>query len=565
MDPTPKTLKELLQLSISNFSDRPSIGFTDGLPMPYAALGDRVEEISHYLQERGIHFGDRVAILSENKPNWCIAYLSIVTMGAVAVPILPDFHANEVLHIIKHSEAKAIFISEKLYETIADERIEHLGTVILIDDMHLIPPRTRLERLRSMIQEGNRELIKISRAAKRMTGFERKEILPDDLAAIVYTSGTTGHSKGVMLTHQNIVANILATLKIQNVTIDDRLISILPLSHTYENTVGFLLPLFRGASIYYLKKPPVARVLLPAMAQIRPTMILMVPLVMEKIYKNRVLPKLQSSRLIRQAQRIGAVRKKLYKLAGRQLMKALGGELHFIGFGGAPLLPEVETFMREAGIPYAVGYGLTETSPLISGCGPTLTRFRSAGTILPGLEAKIYHPDPKTGEGEVWVRGPSVMKGYFKDEAKTHEVLTPEGWFRTGDLGYLDEDNYLFIRGRSKNMILGPSGENIYPEEIEAHLNAHELVQESLVYEDNSRIAARVHLDYDALDSKYGCDKLSNSEGEKCIANVLNNLKNEVNRQISRYSRVHKIIEQAEPFLRTPTQKIKRYLYTEER
>lgn len=564
METTVQTLKELLARSVARYASRPAISFTDDTPITYAELGDRVDEVVDFLKNRGIHSGDRVAILSENKPNWCIAYLAIVSMGAVAVPILPDFHQNEIHHILRHSEAKAIFISERLFDSITEARIEQLGTIILIDDMHLVPPKTRIDRLKSMIKEGSLELEKIGRvAARRIKGMQEKEVQPDDLASIVYTSGTTGHSKGVMLSHWNLVFNVQATLKIQMVNHNDRFISILPLSHAYENTVGFLLPLMQGASIYYLQKPPVARVLLPAMEKIKPTMILMVPLVMEKIYKNRVLPKLQSSEFIKRIQRIDALRKQILKMAGRQLMKALGGRLHFIGFGGAALLPEVEKFMRDAMMPYAVGYGLTETSPLIAGCTPKITRFRSTGMVLPDLEGQIHDPDPETGEGEIWVRGGSVMRGYYKDDERTREVITSDGWFKTGDLGFMDEDGYLYIRGRSKNVIVGPSGENIYPEELESHLNAVDLVQESLVYEENGQIVARVYPDYEKLDLLFSAHKLLHNKVERTVSDILEEIKEDVNKQVSRYSRIHKMIEQTEPFLRTPTQKIKRYLYVE--
>ncbi len=557
------TLKNVIDRSVEQFPERPALSWVDGEPITYKQLGEKTREIMNLLQNQGIVAGDRVAILSENKPHWGIVYFAITSMGAVAVPILPDFHPNEVHHIIRHAECKAVFISERLYDKLEEGPFDVLQTVILIDDFSLIPPATKKDKLKEMAMEGAKEFAKLKEAALRMAGKRPAEVDEEDLAVIIYTSGTTGHSKGVMLTHKNIVFDAQETLKIQMVTEHDRLLSVLPLSHTYECTIGLVIPLMQGACVYYIDKPPTARVLLPAMQKIKPTMMLTVPLIIEKIFKMRILPQLTSSSMMKKLYSVKPIRKQLHKIAGKKLLKTFGGELQFYGIGGASLAPEVEMFLREARFPYAIGYGLTETSPLVAGCGPKVTKFRSTGPPLPGVEVKIDNPNPQTGEGEILVRGPNVMKGYYKDPERTAEVMTADGWFKTGDLGVFDEDGYLYIKGRLKNMIVGPSGENIYPEEIEAIINEFEYVLESLVFQRGDRLVARVHLNYEELDKEFANSKLSESQIRKNIEELLEELRKNVNARVSSFSRIHKIIEQTEPFEKTPTQKIKRYLYVE--
>ena len=555
------TLKCLLRRSVEKFPQRPALSWVDGTPMTYEELDQKVQDMSQFMHKQGIVAGDRVAILSENKPNWGIAYFAITTMGAVAVPILPDFHANEVHHIIRHAGCKGLFVSERLYDKVAEGEFDTLQMIIFIDDFSLIPPQTQKEKLREVVREGTKEFARLKETALRMAGKLKAEVQEDDVASIIYTSGTTGHSKGVMLTHKNIVYNAIDTMNIQTVNEYDRLLSVLPLSHTYECTIGFVIPMMNGACVYYLDKPPTARVLLPAMQKVKPTMMLTVPLIMEKIFKLRILPSLTGSALMRGLYKIPFFRKTLHQIAGKKLIKTFGGELHFYGIGGAKLAPEVERFLREARFPYAIGYGLTETSPLAAGCGPSKTRFRSTGPALPGIEVKIDNPDPLTGEGEILVRGATVMKGYFRDPERTAQVITKDGWFKTGDLGVFDKDGYLYIKGRLKNMIVGSSGENIYPEEIEAKINESDYVLESIVFEQQGQITARIHLNYEKLDEKYPHNKYSNSKIQEQIKNILEEIRKDVNARVSTFSRINTVIEQTEPFEKTPTQKIKRYLY----
>lgn len=555
------TLKAVLNKSAKLYGNRPALGWVNETPFTYIEVAHQVEELSQFLHQEGIIMGDRVAILSENHPRWGIAYFAITTMGAVVVPILPEFRANEVNHILRHASAKAIFISKKQLEKLEEDQFDNLYAIISIEEFIKIPRPGGKDLIKEVVSEGSKELSRLKEAALRLTRFLPSEVQEDDLASIIYTSGTTGHSKGVMLTHKNIVFDALATLQIQNVTENDRLLSILPLSHTYECTLGLITPFIRGASIFYLDKPPTARVLIPALAQIKPTMMLTVPLIMEKIFKAQILPKLTRTRLLRRLYQIKAIRKRLHRMAGKKLMTMFGGKLRFYGIGGAAVAPEVEQFLQDAHFPYAIGYGLTETSPLVAGTSPEKTRFRSTGPALPGVEVKIDNPHPETNEGEILVKGPNVMRGYYNDPDRTTAAFTTDGWFRTGDLGLLNADNYLFIKGRLKNMILGPSGENIYPEEIESVINEFNYVLESLVFEQNRQLFARIHLNYEELDKQFADRKLSEVQSEKQILELLENLRQQVNQRVPGFCRIHKMIEQPVPFEKTPTQKIKRFLY----
>lgn len=556
------TLKHLLARTAKLRPERPALAWVGETPITYGEMFQQVTELSQLLHNQGIVIGDRVAILSENMPNWGITYFAITTMGAIVVPILPDFRANEIHHILRHAECKAIFVSRKLYDRLEDMQVESIANIFLIDDFSIIPLQTKKDRLKEVMKEGRREFAKLREAALKMAGWLPEEPGEDDVAAIIYTSGTTGHSKGVMLTHKNLTFNAVDTMEIQTIVETDRLLSVLPLSHTYECTLGLIIPALTGASVYYLDKPPTARVLLPAMQEVKPTVMLTVPLIIDKVFRMKIVPTFTRSSLLRRLYKIGAMRKKLHAVAGKKLYKSFGGALHFFGIGGALLAPDVEQFLRDAKFPYAIGYGLTETSPLVAGCTPKITRYRSTGPVLPDLEVKINNPNPKTGEGEIWVRGDSVMKGYYKDPERTAEVITPDGWFKTGDLGVFDADGYLYIKGRSKNMILGPSGENIYPEEIESVINEHGNVLESLVYGQEGKLVARIHLNYEEIDRQFGPDKLSESQSTRQIQDMLEEIRQNVNNRVPAFSRISRVIEQTEPFEKTPTQKVKRFLYT---
>jgi long-chain acyl-CoA synthetase len=542
----PSVYKETLR----KFGDRNAYSFVGEEPVTYKQVYEKILATIAFLERNGVEPGDRVAILSVNMPNWGVAYFSITFMGAVAVPILPDFSAAEVANVLEHSGAKAIFVSATLLPKIEEFRSDSLGTVISMEDYSVISSLKEAAVFDPEIKSGS-----------------MPDIGEDELASIIYTSGTTGRSKGVMLTHKNITFNAIKGSKIQDIDENDRFLSVLPLSHTYENTLGLILPLLQGSCVYYLRKPPTPAVLLPALELIKPTIMLTVPLIIEKIYYNKILPAFRDNKLLKVLYTIPFMRKKLNAAAGKKLMKTFGGELKFYGIGGAKLNKNVEEFLREAKFPYAIGYGLTETSPLLAGANPKKTVFDSTGPAVEGVQLRINDPDPVTGEGEIWAKGPNVMKGYYREPAMTAEVMTPDGWFKTGDLGVFDSNGNLYIKGRLKNMIVGSSGENIYPEEIESVINNFRYVVESLVIEQKGKLVALVHLNMEELEKKYQHLKedLSTKKEEfsQKKEEVMNEIKAYVNSKVNKFSQIQKVVDQPEPFQKTATMKIKRFLYTQ--
>lgn len=544
------TLPAILNRSIDLYGDSDSFGYVGKKSMNYKEFNDKIKNLINLLIINGISKGDKVVLLSENMPNWGVAYFGVTYFGAVIVPILPDFHPSDVHHIIKHSEAKAIIVSDKHLATVEDDPNFNAKFVINLEKLELID-----------------ELLNISYIEQIKKKISTPKIVmasEEDLCAIIYTSGTTGNSKGVMLSHKNLATNALCTFSKVEILKTDVFLSILPLAHTLECTVGLITPILHGASVFYIDKAPTPSVLLKAFSIIRPTMMISVPLIIEKIYKNKVLTKFNSSFITKNLYKIPFFRKKLNLIAGKKLVETFGGRLRFFGIGGAGLSPIVEQFLLEAKFPYIIGYGLTETAPLLAGSilGGDI-KIKSTGTAVYGVELKIKNPDPKSGEGEIIAKSPSVMIGYYKDEKATDEVIE-DGWFLTGDLGYIDDDGFLFISGRSKNVIIGSSGKNIYPEQIEAIINNEFSVADSLVMESsNKKLVARVHLDYDIIDNIFDANKKTDKEMSKLIATHLEDMRIKINSQISSFCKITKFIEQIEPFTKTPTKKIKRFLYKE--
>ena len=540
------TLPALIRQSVEKYGNRPVVSFVDEPPITYSEFDNKRLAVITLLEKLKIKAGDRVALLSANMPNWGITYFAIASMGAVVVPILPDFSVTEIDNVLTHSEASAIFVSKGLKAKIENFTQDSLRHRILIDDFSV---------LKSTIPD-----VQFEETAKPKKEYQVAE---DDLAVIIYTSGTTGKSKGVMLTHKNIVSNAVASRNIQQIDSNDRFLSVLPLSHTYENTIGFILPLLCGASISYIKKPPTPAVLLPALKTVKPTLMLTVPLIIEKIYRSKVMPTFTKSKLMRVLYSIPPLRKKFNKIAGKKLMQTFGGELKFFGIGGAKLDKTVEKFLREAHFPYAIGYGLTETSPLLAGVNALNTRLQSTGPPLKGVTLKIHEPGKLTGEGEIWAKGPNVMKGYYKEPELTREVLTQDGWFKTGDLGILDDTNYLYIRGRSKNVIIGPGGENIFPEDIESVINNFKHVAESLVIQQKGKLVAMVHFNREEIEQKYKHLKGEFSDYvEEKYEELSKELRDYVNARVSKFSKIQEVMLQKEEFVKTATKKIKRFLYT---
>jgi long-chain acyl-CoA synthetase len=543
---TKLTFPAMFNETLRKYGKCNAYAFVGEEPKTYETVNKETRALIAYLEKIGIGPGDKVVILSSNMPNWGVAFFSITFMGAIVVPILPDFSSTEVGNVLDHSGAKAIFISNSLLPRIEGYKSENLKTAILIEDYSLL-----------FSEKGAAEF---DPSALPVINYEVEE---EDLASIIYTSGTTGRSKGVMLTHKNISFNAQKGRKIQSMDENDRFLSVLPLSHTYENTLGLILPMLCGACVYYLRKPPTPAVLLPALAEIRPTIMLTVPLIIEKIYFNKIMPTFRDKLILKLLYKIPFFRKLLNGAAGKKLKKTFGGELKFYGVGGAKLNKTVEKFLIEAKFPYAIGYGLTETSPLLAGANPQKSRLESTGPAIEGIELIIHNPDKKTGEGEIWAKGPSIMKGYYKEPEMTREVLSPDGWFKTGDLGTLDSNNYLFIKGRLKNMILSSSGENIYPEEIESIINNFRFVVESLVIQQKGKLVALVHINKEELEKRYQSLKQDMTrQVEDKVDEVLTELQEYVNSQVNKFSQIQKVVFHPDPFQKTATLKIKRFLYT---
>jgi len=543
--PAKLTFPVLLENSFSKFSKLNAMAYAGESPVSYGELEIQVNAVIAFIEKLDIRQGDKVAILSLNMPNWGVAYFALVSMGVVAVPLLPDFLPSEIENVLIHSGVTAIFVSGGLYPKISETNIKTIKTRISLDDFSII---------------GETEAGPVFNP--NATPINKYVVEEDDLAAIIYTSGTAGKSKGVMLSQKNICFTAIQAQTVQSFGPGDRFLSILPLSHTYENTLGLVLPIFCGSCIYYLRRPPTPAVLLPALAEIRPTAVLSVPMIIEKIYRNKILPAFTHNRFINQLYKTAFIRKQLNKVAGRKLKKTFGGELKFFGIGGAKLDRTVEQFLLEAEFPYAIGYGLTESAPLLAGFNPKRPRLQSTGPKMKGVDLKINDPDKETGEGEIWAKGPNVMIGYYKEPELTDETITNDGWLKTGDLGVFDKDGYLFIKGRLKNMILGSNGENIYPEEIESVINNFNFVMESLVVEQKGKLVALVHFNREEIETRFNHlkDEFSNY-AERKTDELQKELQEYVNARVNKFSRLQLVVAQVAPFQKTATQKIKRYLY----
>ena len=499
----------------------------------YSELKAKCDGLSKKLTQYGIGAGDKVAILSQSMPNWSVAFFSIAPFGRIAIPILPDSSENEVTNILNHSESKVIFVSQRLASKVSQECRDKMTLVIDIDTFEVIKADD-----------------------DKFTCDGRPSVpTPEDIAAILYTSGTTGSAKGVVLSHRNLTSNVITCYHSCKRTEKDRWLSILPMAHTLEMTISMLYPMYCGATVYYLPKPPVASLLLKAMKIVKPTTILSVPLIIEKVYRNSVLPTIKKSRTLTwMNEHMNGL---MCKIIGMKLKKTFGGHISFFGIGGAKLDPEVEAFLLKANFPYAIGYGLTETSPLL---GYAMKGWRAVGSFgypVYNVKLKLHNVNPETGEGEVVAKGPNVMLGYYKDPVRTKSVFTEDGWFRTNDIAVKDEKGRYFIKGRNNNMILCPSGENIYPEEIESVINNVDGVNESIVVERNGRLVALVQLDENMIE----WDK----EGEDNFYEKLDAMKEKiqkmVNKNVNKTSQVSSVEVMKEPFEKTATQKIRRFKY----
>lgn len=553
------TFQALLNNSVKKFGDRYAVSFVNGKPLTYKELEQLSQKFAKVIQKMGLQTGDKVGIFSTNSPNWGACYFGTVNYGKIAVPMLPDFNALEVEAILKHAEVSVLFINKKLYQRIENIPETVIPTIIDIEDFTFLRYKdSSVSKADSLIDEV--ELPNIT-------------IKEEDTASIIYTSGTTGRSKGVELTNKNLVQNAVEAQFFHRVNKMDKCLSFLPMSHCYEFTIGFSFILLNGAAIYYLGKPPTVSALLPAFKSVRPTIVLSVPMVIEKIFKHKVLPIFSKTDFIKKLYSIRFFQKILHRIAGKKLLKTFGGKLVFFALGGAKVDPVVESFLKDAKFPYAVGYGLTETSPLLAGAGVKITKPGTIGPKVQSVELAIHNPDPKTGIGEVVAKGPNIMKGYYKDPELTAKSFTTkeddvgEGWYKTGDLGII-EKGILSLKGRLKNMILGPSGENIYPEDIEFILNQHPLVLESLVVEDENGLLAIVQLDEDKVNEEQKNRGLMSNVKDftenwsYMNESILSEIQFFVNKQVNRFSQVGKVTKIKE-FEKTASQKIKRFKYPE--
>lgn len=531
------TLAKIYDYATSTFTKRQYTQWYDSKEGGYTFGEFRAEcdNLSKKMTQYGVGAGDRVAIFSQSMPNWSLAYFSTVVFGRIVVPILPDSSENEVNNIISHSGSKVLFVSQRLMPKVSEEVKSKMALVFDLDTMEII-------------KEDDEQFTIDGKTAVPT---------PDDIAAIIYTSGTTGSAKGVVLSHRNLASNVITCYHSCPRNKKDRWLSLLPLAHTLEMTLSMLYPMYCGATVYYLQKPPVPALLLKAMKVVKPTTILSVPLIIEKIYKGSVLPTIQKSRTLTwMNQHMHGL---MCKVIGMKLKSTFGGHVTFFGIGGAKLDPEVEGFLLKAGFPYAIGYGLTETSPLV---GYSIKKWRKVGSLgypVYNVQMKLRDVNPETGEGEIVVKGPNVMLGYYKDPVRTKSVFTEDGWFKTNDLAVQDEKGRISIKGRKNNMILGPSGENIYPEEIENVLNNAEGVGESIIVERQGRLVALVQPIEGFVDW--------NKEGEDKMYEKLDEWKTKlltrVNKNVNKSSQVSSVEVMKEPFEKTATMKIRRFLYKE--
>ena len=501
----------------------------------YASFKTKCDSISKKLTQYGIGAGDKVAILSQSMPNWSVAFYATTVFGRISIPILPDSSENEVTNIINHSESKVLFVSERLLPKVNKEVMDKMILVVNMDTLETIKADD-----------------------EHFTCDGKPSVpTPDEIATIIYTSGTTGSAKGVVLSHRNLASNVITCYHSCKRTDKDRWLSILPMAHTLEMTLGMLYPMYCGASVYYLQKPPVPSILMKALKIVKPTTMLTVPMIIEKVYKNSIVPTIKKSRTLSwMNEHMNGL---MCKIIGMKLKATFGGKVTFYGIGGAKLDPEVETFLLKANFPYAIGYGLTETSPLL---GYAMHRWRAVGSLgypVYNVQLKLHDVNPETGEGEIVAKGPNVMLGYYKDPQRTKNVFTEDGWFRTSDIAVQDKKGRFYIKGRNSNMILGASGENIYPEEIENVINNVEGVSESIVIERDGKLIALVQ----PQESFIQWDKESEDKLYEKLDAWKSKLLKVVNKNVSKASQVSSVEVMKEPFEKTATQKIRRFKYKE--
>lgn len=531
---------DLIRHSIEKFSNSLAFSMLDGEDVTFAEVGKRIEQVQQMLTSAGLQPGDKVALYSSSMPNWGVSYFAVVSAGMVVVPILPGFSGEEVAKILEHSESKALLVSDKLYAKLPKAAVDVLNIVIRTKNLKVLSQRVEAEG---------------SMAVPR----------PEDLASIIYTSGTTSSPKGVMHSQKSLAIHADLCQQLFPIHEGDSFLSVLPMSHVYECSLGLIFPFSQGVPVFYLDRPPAAAALIPALRRVRPTIMLIVPLIIEKIFRSQVLAKFTSNAVLKTLYGVRPVQKLLHKVAGKKLMEVFGGRLRFLGVGGAKLDTATEQFLVDAAFPHGIGYGLTETAPMLAGAIPIKKEVGSTGVAAPYVTLRLDNINPDTKQGEVVAKSACLMMGYYKNPEATAEVIDKDGWFHTGDLGQFDSENRLHIKGRLKNMILGPGGENIYPEDIESVINQHITVSESLVTELDGRLVALVQFNTEQverlLDDWRDKWRTKREAIEAKTEELRQEIQQYVNEKVSQFSRLSEVVEQKEEFIKTPSMKIRRFLY----
>ncbi len=528
---------------------------TDYVEQKTLTFADVAKEIARFhilFKECQIRRGDKIALIGRDCANWCVVYMAAVTYGAIIVPILPDFNPNDVHHIINHSESVFLFVSDRIWDTLEEEKISEIRGVFSLTDFRCLHQRDG-ENIQKLLKELDSRFTE-----EYPNGFTRENIRYADLdndkvVLLNYTSGTTGFSKGVMLTGNNLAGNVTYARTLDVLFRGERELCFLPLAHAYSCAFNFLVPMAFGAHVFLLGKLPSPKILLKAFEEVKPNLILTVPLILEKIYKKMIVPQL-NKRTMKLAMSVPLLNDRIYAQINKKLTDALGGRFREVIVGGAAMNQEVADFLYKIKFPYTIGYGMTECGPLISYDNHKEYVPTSCGQILKGImEVRIDSEDPYNKVGEIQVRGENVMKGYFKNEEATRNVFTDDGWLKTGDLGTIDANKRIYIRGRSKTMILSSNGQNIYPEEIEAKLNNLPFVLESLIVERDGKLVGLVYPDYDTVDST--------GIRHEDLPAIMEQNRKDLNKLLAPYEAVTSLILYPTEFEKTPKRSIKRYLY----
>lgn len=552
MDTQYGSLCELIKDSICSNWDRMALSDMGGIAYQYKDVAEMIEKLRILFDAAGVKPGDKVAICGRNSSNWAVTFIACLASGVVAVPILHEFKADMIHHLVCHSDSKLLFVDQAIWENLDEQMLPDLVGAIYISELGM--PLSRSPRLTESRLHLNELFGQKYPYAFEKSNFEVYSDSPEELCLISYTSGSTGMSKGVMLPYRSIWSNV--SFCIQNLPWlkpGDGMVNMLPLAHLYGMVIEMLHPFCKGCHCNFLTKLPSPKIILKAFAEVKPKLIITVPLILEKIVKGNIFPKLQKP-LMRLLSKVPFIDDQMFAKVNEGLNAALGGNVRELIVGGAPLNKDVERLLKRIGFPYTVGYGMTECGPLITYVPPQNTKIGSVGCVVTRMEMKVDSPDPATEGGNLWVKGANVMLGYYKNDKATLEVMSgPDGWMNTGDICTVDSEGYLFINGRSKNMILGPSGQNIYPEEIESVLNSLPYVGESLVVEEGGKLIALVYPDVEAK----AVQDLSDEEIESTMQQNLNQL----NADLPAYSRISRIRIMAEEFEKTPKRSIKRFLY----